>query len=182
MLGHLLGVKPTEVSIEHLCANCGATDHGQPLLLVRGEYAAQRISISRTPHWLAVAMTDGENPAQRVGVDVETVKRVARHDVQEIAFSPNEARVISELDEHEKAPAATQLWTAKEAVTKMMGVGLRADLTAIECSVVGPVVNECVVMHPGGDAHVQFHSPHQGVLAAVATALSEPVVWLSWGS
>lgn len=181
MLGHMLGITPGSVALEHLCAHCGASDHGQPLLLVNGEYAAPRISISRTPHWLAVAVTDGENPAQHVGVDIETVKRVARHDVHSVAYSPTETSIIASLDAHERAPAATQLWTAKEAVTKALGVGLRADLTSFECSVVGPVVNECTVSHPGGIASVHFHSPHAGVLAAVATVVPEPILWLAWG-
>jgi phosphopantetheinyl transferase len=181
IVAHLLGELRDALSLEHLCAHCGATDHGVPLLLIRGEYAAQRISISRTPHWLAVALTDGENPLQRVGVDVETLKRVARHDVAAIAFAPAEAAAFAAMKPNEQAPAATQLWTAKEAVTKMQGVGLRADLSAYECSVVGPVIDECSVLFPEGQASVTFYSPHSGVLAAVATSVPEAVVWLSWG-
>lgn len=181
ILSHMLGLARTQVSVDHVCANCGATDHGQPFLLIDGERAAQRISISRTSHWMAVALSEGRNPNQSVGVDVETVKRVSRHDVHDVAFSANESQAVASLEEFERAPAATQIWTAKEAVTKLLGVGLRAELSELECSVVGPVIDECTVTHRDGEAIVNFFSPHAGVLVAVASAAPEPVVWLTWG-
>jgi phosphopantetheinyl transferase len=180
LIAHLLGVSAETVTIEHLCAHCGSPQHGAPILLVDGEYSPHRVSIAHTPHWLAVALTDGEHPEQRVGIDIETVKRVARHDVAGIAYAPAEADAIAGLTPVEQAAAATQLWTAKEAVTKSLGLGLRVDLTEYECSVVGPVIDQCTVEYPEGESTVHFHSPSPGVLAAVATSSGEQVVWLSW--
>jgi phosphopantetheinyl transferase len=179
LIAQLLSLEPGRITVEHLCSNCGSPEHGAPILLIDGEYAPQRISISHTPHWLAVAITDGEHPEERMGIDIETLKRVARHDVAEIAYTPAEADALADLPDKQQAAAATLVWTAKEAVTKSLGIGLRADLTDFECSVVGPVLDQCTVTHPDGESVVHFHSPSPGVMAAVATSNDEQVVWLS---
>jgi phosphopantetheinyl transferase len=180
LVGQLLSLEPGRITIEHLCSHCGSPEHGAPILLIDDEYVPQRISISHTPHWLAVAITDGEHPEQRVGIDIETLKRVARHDVADIAYTASEAEAVAGLPETQQAAAATLVWSTKEAVTKSLGIGLRADLTDFECSVVGTVLDQCRVTYPEGESVVHFHSPSPGVMAAVATSSDEQVVWLSW--
>jgi 4'-phosphopantetheinyl transferase len=112
LAGRLLG-RPAVV--EHLCPNCGATDHGRPL--VEGAF----VSLSRAGGLVALAVSlDGA-----VGIDIETVAGVAASGFDDVAFSAPERDEIARAGDPDLHRA--RLWTAKEAVLKARGTGLRTD-------------------------------------------------------
>lgn len=101
--------------VRHECPNCGGTDHGRPL--VDGVF----VSLARADELLVVAASLGSP----VGVDIESVRRVSASAFDDVAFGPGE---LAEL----RASASpdllrTRLWTAKEALLKARGTGLRTD-------------------------------------------------------
>ena len=112
LAARLLG-RPAAVG--HRCPNCGGTDHGQPQ--VDGAF----VSLSRAGDRVALAVSL-EGP---VGIDIETVSRVAASGFDDVAFTERERAEIAgaaDADEHR-----ARLWTSKEAVLKARGTGLRTD-------------------------------------------------------
>jgi 4'-phosphopantetheinyl transferase len=109
-----------DVALERRCPHCGGTDHGRPAVLG----ASAWVSLARTPGYRVLAVsTTGP-----IGVDVERVSRVAR--------APLDAFTEAERAQIERTPAAdrrtAELWTAKEAILKADGRGLRVDPRTIE--------------------------------------------------
>lgn len=85
---------------------------GRPL--VSG--SALHLSIAHSGEFVACAVSD-----RRVGVDIERVDRVeADHDLARRACSSAEREQLGELT----GPALIRLWTRKEAVAKVLGLGL----------------------------------------------------------
>ena len=87
-------------TVTRLCPDCGG-DHGMPVVAEQGRW----VSLSRAGGLVAVAFST----AGPVGVDLESRDAVARHPAQGL-----------------RHPDATE-WTAKEAVLKADGRGLRVD-------------------------------------------------------
>jgi phosphopantetheinyl transferase (holo-ACP synthase) len=126
------------VRVSHLCPRCGATDHGP--LAVRAPYFASR---SYSGNLTAAALTT----TGPIGVDIESISRVRAAPVESvllhsaeradladsygIALDDNRHTLDSTTDRQLRSTARdrrlTQLWTAKEAVLKLAGVGLDVD-------------------------------------------------------
>ena len=135
------------VVLERHCRYCGA-EHGKPLVLspmpdapsptpgVReGEVVADRwqASVARCPGRVVVAIAAGVP----VGVDVESIERMRRAPVDDVAFHPHELKQLGRLKGASAERARAQLWTRKEAVLKATGEGLRVDLARIRFAGVG---------------------------------------------
>ena len=119
LASRLLG-RPVPVS--HYCAHCGGTDHGQPR--VDGAF----VSLSRAGGLIAIAASlDGP-----VGVDIESVERVAAAGFDDVAFGAPERDAIARADDPDALRA--RFWTTKEAVLKARGTGLRGDPRLIDAS------------------------------------------------
>jgi phosphopantetheinyl transferase len=118
----LLGVATGDVTVEHRCAHCGGTDHGQPEATGLGRVF---LSLSRAGGRVAVA---GSLTAP-VGVDIESVERVASAGFDDVAFTARERAGLRGV--HDRA----RLWAAKEALLKAEGRGLRRDPREIEVTV-----------------------------------------------
>jgi 4'-phosphopantetheinyl transferase len=101
--------------VRYQCPYCGGTDHGQPR--VRGAF----VSLARAGDLVAVAATR----TGPVGIDIETVDAVAASGFDDVAFTETERRRIALCDEPDLLRAT--LWTAKEALLKASGTGLRTD-------------------------------------------------------
>ena len=97
------------------CTDCGG-DHGQPRV---GDGEAVWASLTRAGGFVAVAVST----VGPVGIDLEDPGAVDRAPLD--AFGPAEREIIR--DSAEPARTATSLWTAKEAILKADGRGLRCD-------------------------------------------------------
>lgn len=135
----VLGVDPRTVSIERTCERCGGS-HGRPVVTVpRG--AAGRTPLAGPPHAgpphagplhaslsraadsVAIALTF----AGPVGIDIESVEAVSRADFDQVAFGASELSALRSVPPADASWARAVLWTAKEAVLKCTGAGLRVD-------------------------------------------------------
>lgn len=64
-----------------------------------------------------------------VGVDIERVRPIDHLDkLIEKHLSPSEIELLAEMPEQERHIAFFRYWTGKEAVAKLVGIGLRADV------------------------------------------------------
>jgi 4'-phosphopantetheinyl transferase len=121
LVAALTGTPAAAVSLSQVCASCGRSGHGP--LRVHGAGAGVHVSLSRTDSHLALAVT-GAGP---VGIDLESVAALGRFPVDPVLCSPAESAALSSLPGHAADAARGALWTAKEAVLKAAGVGLRVD-------------------------------------------------------
>lgn len=124
VLGHALGVAPSEVPIER-----GV--RGRPRLM--GD-ATLDFNISHTGN---VALV-GTLRAARIGVDVERLDRAIN--VAGIArkfLSENERRSIAALDAEAARRSVLTLWTCKEAMSKATGDALAAPFSSLDVGLAG---------------------------------------------
>ncbi|MFE9427053.1 4'-phosphopantetheinyl transferase family protein [Kitasatospora sp. NPDC006697] len=93
---------------------------GRPQL--RGLGAELELSLSHSDELIVV----GVSRTGPIGVDTEPVdRRISFELLREHTCTPEEARVLAELPEDERAAWLLRLWTLKEAYTKALGHGLR---------------------------------------------------------
>ncbi|MEU5909773.1 4'-phosphopantetheinyl transferase superfamily protein [Micromonospora sp. NPDC047527] len=109
----LLGGAESEVVLTH-------DTGGQPLVRVDGR-ATLPVSVSRTAGIVVVAA----RVAGPVGVDVERVRPLPALALARRWFPPAELAWLAGRPEAERAVDFLRLWTAKEAVGKALGRGLR---------------------------------------------------------
>lgn len=114
----LLGPDAAPLTLIRRCSHCGGA-HGRPSLVAGTKSVTPpHASLSRAGDHTAIAVsTDGP-----VGVDIESVDAVAAADLTVFAED--------DLDGDPRISRALA-WTAKEAVLKAAGVGLREDPEAV---------------------------------------------------
>ena len=126
LVARLTGVEAASVSLSQVCPNCGETGHGPLRVWLSGDTDASptvHVSLARAAGRLALAVTT----AGPVGIDLESVSDVARASVAAVLLSPTETDAMRALPGGATEVALADLWTAKEAVLKAAGVGLRVD-------------------------------------------------------
>ncbi|WP_255546071.1 4'-phosphopantetheinyl transferase superfamily protein [Glaciihabitans sp. dw_435] len=117
------GVDPATVQIEQVCADCGG-DHGQPVVLGPTPDGARiHVSLSRAVDILVIAVT----LAGPVGIDIESSDAIERAGFDDVALDDSERAIIASLGSSDRTQARISYWTAKEAVLKAAGLGLRID-------------------------------------------------------
>ncbi|MFN7977238.1 MAG: 4'-phosphopantetheinyl transferase superfamily protein [Vicinamibacterales bacterium] len=99
--------------------------HGCPFV-VDAQAGAPRLcfNVSHTDGLVALAVARGH----RVGVDVEDVRRVVRHDVAGHHFAPSEVADLRALPTGAQPRGFFEYWTLKEAYIKARGMGLAIPL------------------------------------------------------
>jgi 4'-phosphopantetheinyl transferase len=119
-----LGVPPERVTIDRTCEACGDPHHGRPSVDRDGiDY-----SVSQSGDWCLIAVGRA-----RVGVDIERVGSL--DDVAPLVASTLNGFERTEFD---AAPATSRAawffraWARKEAAAKAVGLGLRADVSAVD--------------------------------------------------
>ncbi|PPG39989.1 hypothetical protein C5C17_08980 [Pseudoclavibacter sp. RFBA6] len=107
----------SELEISRLCPDCGR-QHGQP------RSADFALSSSTSTGRVLVAIAD---PADAIGVDIETVPRQLWAGFDAYALHPDERARVSDLGQPAAVAARIGTWTAKEAALKVSGTGLRTE-------------------------------------------------------
>jgi 4'-phosphopantetheinyl transferase len=124
ILGRYLGVSGADIELVD-------DAHGKPRLAT-GAPAQVFFNVAHSARLALVGATIG----CEVGIDVERRREVSHW--QEIAdryFHDAEVRAILASPPSDRAAAFLQCWTAKEAVLKALGVGLRGSLAAFHVPV-----------------------------------------------
>jgi phosphopantetheinyl transferase len=113
---------------------------GEPFIYIEGQGEWEfPISLS---HRSEVAMAAvPESRAFRIGADVETIEPRDTALVRQF-FTDREALLVSGSGEARDEVVA-RLWSAKEAVLKLLGLGLRIDTRAIEVDLDGVSFSGC---------------------------------------
>jgi phosphopantetheinyl transferase len=133
VLAGYLGVRPDEVVVDRTCARCGDPEHGKP----RVPGGSLEFSTAATREIAVVAVTSGG----RLGVDVEpagAVEGALEGGLPDSLFTDGERRAVAE-----GALTLETLWLRKEALSKAIGIGLVAEVAALD------------IQQPGGEWH--FH-------------------------
>lgn len=107
--------EPQDLSFSTYCEHCNSNDHGRPQLVGTKELC---FSVSHAGSIAALAVAREFS----VGVDIERVASEKTWD---------EVRGIVRNAGDDKSLHLAQLWTAKEAALKMIGIGLALPLKAV---------------------------------------------------
>jgi 4'-phosphopantetheinyl transferase len=123
LLGTYLGCAPDAIAFHY-----GAW--GKPALRApAGEGLAFNVAHSDGQALIAIGRTEA------LGIDIEVMRPIA--DWLEIAtrtFAPGEINALLSLPPYEQMDGFFACWTRKEAIIKLWGEGLSADLTSFEVS------------------------------------------------
>ncbi|WP_104163087.1 4'-phosphopantetheinyl transferase superfamily protein [Cryobacterium sp. N22] len=151
LVARLTGVDAASVTLTQLCPNCGLPGHG-PLRVQLGDEAdgspTVHVSLARADGRLALAVT----AAGPVGIDLESVAALARAPLDDVLLSAAEADAVAALHPRAATAAVAAVWTAKEAVLKAAGLGLRVDPRDLTIARETPVA-------PGGDPAADAAQP-----------------------
>jgi 4'-phosphopantetheinyl transferase len=128
------GVAAAAVVLDFRCWHCGL-DHGKPRVLSprMSDGSEIVVSKSRAAGLVAVAAGCGGD----LGIDLESVTRMSRARVDEVAFAARERDAIDDAPAALRQLARTQTFSLKEAYLKATGQGLRVDLTLIDTTDLG---------------------------------------------
>lgn len=102
--------------VHHACPQCGAGDHGRPTLTI--DQGRMALSASRAGEHLVLAWLPDPTGQARIGVDIEL-----------IAGPTPPAELV--LHPTEEGADLIATWTAKEAILKLLGVGLDRAMPSI---------------------------------------------------
>ncbi|MFJ2618292.1 4'-phosphopantetheinyl transferase family protein [Glutamicibacter sp. NPDC087344] len=171
LLSHELGTDPRiahTLPITRHCPDCGITDHGQP------RHPQRAVSLSRTRELVLAAV----GPANALlGVDVERGPALSAPGVfpgfDDTVLSPGE-RVLVASEAHPDS-LRLSIFSAKEALLKATGEGLRVDPSSFEVGA-APLGVWVSVPTPGVDSGSLFLQQIQAGDGHVATlACSKPL-------
>jgi 4'-phosphopantetheinyl transferase len=167
LAGHYLDATPAAVTIVRDCRHCGA-DHGRPRIFG----ASFDYSVSHAGDWLVLAVV-GHG---LVGVDVELTAQRAVADLAESTLTPAEReRLASAADPVEEF---VRLWTRKEAVLKLTGHGLAAELTQLDVTGAVAAATAPPAGWPDGPIHLLDLPSAAGTRTALAT--TSPIHTVTW--
>lgn len=122
LLGHYLTIEPQDLKFDY-------GDRGKPRLRETKSPKSLQFNISHSQKYALFGFVCDRS----IGVDLEYLREMK--DAVKIArrfFSDREFELISSLDVSQQSRIFFQLWTAKEAYLKAIGVGLAGSLANIE--------------------------------------------------
>jgi len=127
------GPRPAEISVLN-------RPSGEPFVVIEGQGDWPReISISHRSE-VGLAATP-EDCAARIGADVETIEPRDRALVRQF-FTDAEADIVGATG-GDRDEAVARIWSAKEAVLKLLGLGLRLDTRGIVVNLAGDAFPGC---------------------------------------
>jgi phosphopantetheinyl transferase len=115
---------------------------GEPFVLIEGKadwQSAISISHRREVGMAAVPAKLGA----RIGADVEIIEPRDPAMVRQF-FTDSEAKILAGSGD-DRDEVVARIWSAKEAVLKLLGLGLRLDTRAIEVKLAGEPIAHCPV-------------------------------------
>jgi 4'-phosphopantetheinyl transferase len=111
---------------------------GAPLLRVKGRRALGlplcAVSLSHSQEHVLAAVT--AEPGQRIGVDLEHIEPRSQAFVDDY-FTLYEKQRVAWTPAPERDVVINAIWSAKEAVLKVLGIGLTVDTRALSCKLYG---------------------------------------------
>ncbi|MFJ8142301.1 4'-phosphopantetheinyl transferase family protein [Streptomyces sp. NPDC096013] len=127
LLHTYLGVDPARIRFAPSpCCRCGSHRHGRPRIIWPS--TTLQINVSHSgPYWL-MALAAG----RPVGVDVECHRAIEVSRLAPACLTSPERAYVADAEEPGRTAAFLRCWTRKEAVLKGCGVGLAADLAALD--------------------------------------------------
>lgn len=153
--------------VTHRCVQCAGTGHGVPAVV--GQQSP--VSISYADPYVAVAVSGSP-----VGIDLAVVRPGDRWYYDGV-LSAAEIALVAEMSPQHRHHAFLRLWTAKEAVLKMSGVGLSADPVTI--SLPGVLTGEPTGYHL---TELALTADGEHLVGFLATASAEDVSLDRWGT
>jgi phosphopantetheinyl transferase len=134
---------------------------GEPFVLIEGKGGWDYpISIShRSEVGMAAAPMD---PAARIGADLETVEPRDAALVRQF-YTDGEAQVVDAAGK-DRDEIVSRIWSAKEAVLKLLGLGLRIDTRGVLVNLVGEPFVGCPEGWESVDVKVVAELPRQSML------------------
>lgn len=114
------------------------TPEGAPFLQVQGQAPrADCLTISHSGHLALCALASGSG--FRVGADLEKIEPRTGTFILDY-FTPAECQLVETVSAENRAVVVTLIWSAKEAMLKALGVGLRWDTRMVEVRAVGDIL------------------------------------------
>jgi 4'-phosphopantetheinyl transferase len=134
---------------------------GEPFVLIEGRGGwSLPISISHRSETGMAAVAD--HPHARIGADLETVE--PRDSALIRQFFTDEEAALVEASGDDRNLAMARIWSAKEAVLKLVGLGLRIDTRGVVVSLTGAAFAGCPEGWQPIDVKVVATLPHQSML------------------
>jgi 4'-phosphopantetheinyl transferase len=141
-IGAYLGAEPASIPFRY-------DDAGRPAVL--GAPRGFDFNVSHSGDFAMIAWA----PARRVGVDIESKReRLDWRALAETAFGPDDHTFVEALPPEAQREAFFDVWTAKEALLKAIGVGIAGGLDRF--SVLGGTPREPLVR--GAESHAPMPS------------------------
>ena len=143
LLSHVLNVcLPTPAPIKHDQIEIRNNDLGAPSAVHHDQIIPGCLSISHSGDWCAAAFAPS---SLKVGIDIEKITPRPAGFIQDY-FTKNEIAKVSAINgrslaEIRQAEKATLIWSAKEALLKAMGIGLRLDTRHVAVDSIEDVEN-----------------------------------------
>jgi 4'-phosphopantetheinyl transferase len=123
------GVSAAAVILDSRCDFCDR-DHGKPRVVTPRMPDGREIVVSKSRAGGLVAVAAG--CGGELGIDLESVSKMSRARVDEVAFAPSERDTIDDAAAEDRQQVRTAIFSLKEAYLKATGQGLRTDLTLID--------------------------------------------------
>jgi len=154
LLAMLLGCTAADLRIAH-------DNNGKPYL---PHYRETQLSLSDSTGWNALAVSQN----RPVGIDIEHLRPLAWEPMLAMLSAPGEAEQIKRAS-GEDAPPSTffRCWTAKEAILKAAGTGLKggAKRVALPNDYIAGQCNRFTLSHDGATYQVELAELGQAICA-----------------
>lgn len=115
LLANILQSSPKSIDID-------VTRHGKPFV-VRPDHVDIRFSLSHSQNYAMYAFALG----REVGIDIEEERLFINPEMAQLVLGKEELEELSTLPVKSHRHAFLRLWTKKEAISKVLGLGLYLD-------------------------------------------------------
>lgn len=156
-----------QTSPDEICFSLGP--HGKPAVATP-VHLDQPFNVAHTSGMVLCAVAN--QGVEKLGVDVESVRRRTSLELAERYFAEPEVRFLSKQDATKAPLVFLRIWTLKEAFVKAMGTGLQTQLDQFAFVDILSARPQIEFLNPAlGDAsdwRFECLQPRDGFLAAVA--------------
>lgn len=134
----ILAARAGELTAAYSCPDCGTgpeVGHGRPGYRLDGRPAGLSLSLSRSRGWALLAAGTAAGPGSAgasVGIDLEHSSGAMFPGFDDVALTPAERQLLTELPPDQADHWRTAVWARKEALLKARGAGLRLDPCSVE--------------------------------------------------